>query len=56
MTSELTAELNSFYMQNTISSALDLHFMLMTMLRINELRQQLIDLGKNEEVEQIGQE
>lgn len=56
MTSELTAELNSFYMQNTISSALDLHFMLMTMMRINELRQQLIDLGKNEEVEQIGQD
>lgn len=50
-TSELTADLLAFYMQNIISSALDLHFMLMTLLRINELRQQLIGIGKNDEVE-----
>lgn len=30
--------------------------MLMTMMRINELRTILIDFGRNDEIEEIGQE
>lgn len=55
-TSELTEDLLYFYMQNTISSSLDLHFMLMTLIRINELKQQLIGFGRNTDIEEIGQD
>ena len=54
--SELTSNLISFYMQNCVSSSLDLHFMLMILIRLSQIRVTLIDMGRNQEIEEVGEE
>lgn len=50
-TTQLTQELISFYLENIVTASLDLHFILMTLGRLANLRERFIKLALSDSLE-----